>query len=175
MFISHNMRNKGSSLLETLIYLFIFTLLTLAIVAALTSLARSYRVIQSSIVIESVAHTALEKIVRSARESLSIDFSQSVFGTLSDTLTLNALDQNGNNITLAFFVSDGVMRMEENGLDAGPLSSSNADITRLLFTPITNSQSQAVKIELTAESGQGENLKTRTFYATVVLRGSYVD
>jgi len=172
-FIPQVKKNKGSSLLETLIYMFIFGLLSLAVTNALISLTRSYALIRSSASLESVAEVAMERISRDTRESLSVDFGSSVFDVSPGVLYLNTKDQSGLDMTLRFFLSSGAVHVEENGTDLGPLSTSKATITRLVFTPITTVNSKGIKIELSAEAGTSTSYKTRNFYTTAVLRGSY--
>jgi hypothetical protein len=164
---------KGSSVVEAVIYIFIFSLLSLAVVNALQSVTRSYRLIQASFALESVGHTALERIARDARDSTSIDTAVSTFGTSPGNLVLNGTDSSGNDQTIEFYVLNGAIRVKENNVDIGPLTSSKATVTSLIFTSIITGNSQAVRIEVTAESGQGETYKSRTFRTTAVLRGSY--
>ncbi len=173
MFIFHTIKNKGSSLIETVIYITIFTMLAMSVTSALYSLAGSYALIQSSVAIETVGETALEKMAREARNSLSIDTAASTFNTSPGTLRLNTTDDSGNPLTVEFFLSGGIVRVREGGVDIGPLSSSKATITSLIFQLIVTDNSEAVRITMTLESGQGKSFKTRTFYATAVIRGSY--
>jgi len=160
---------RGASLIETVIYIFIFTMLAVAMINALLSLSASYAAIRSSVALETAAETALEKISREARNSSSIDLAQSTFNSSPGVLVLNSTDEADSPLTLEFYLSDERVRLRENGVDIGPLSSSGTRITELVFYRIITSNSEAVRIRMTAESGD----KSRTFYATAVLRGSY--
>ena len=170
---SLKIRDKGSTLLEIVIYIFIFTFLAAAVTNALQSLIRSYTLIQSSGTLEFVAHTALERMTRDVRDSKSINLATSVLGTSPGVLVLNSTDDDDNDMTIEFFISSGVIRVKENNVDIGPISSNKATITRLIFTSVTTPNSKGVKLELTAESGNGSSYKSESFYTSAVLRGSY--
>ncbi|KKW13873.1 MAG: hypothetical protein UY54_C0026G0006 [Parcubacteria group bacterium GW2011_GWA2_50_10b] len=165
--------NRGSTLIETVIYIFIFALLSGVMASALFSITRSYAIIESSVTLETTAETALERIVRETRNSLSIDAVESVLGSSPGTLVLNTTDENGAAATLAFSLSGEAVRVKENGIDIGPLSSGKARVTRLLFTPVNTVNSSAVRIEMVVESGQDANYKSKIFHTSAVLRGSY--
>ncbi len=166
---------KGAALIETLVYVFILSLLSGSIVMSLLSLNRSYASIQSSVALESAASIALERIVRDIRNSTSVDNANSTFNSSPGVLSLNSEDSAGNPLTLRFSVLNSQIRVSENGIDIGPLSPSRARITRLVFIPITTSRSEAIKIEMTVEAGQDANYKSRVFYASAVLRSSYAN
>ncbi|MEK7147819.1 MAG: hypothetical protein AAB758_00820 [Patescibacteria group bacterium] len=166
-------RNRGASLVETLVYVFIFTALTLALINAIHSLTFSYRFLQSSWNIEEAAQISLERMVREVRNSVSVNDAESILNFSPGILTLNSKDENNNEKTVQFLVSDGVIRVRENGVDTGPLSTSKANVTNLSFIPFVSGNSEALRIELTIESGQAENYKSKNFYTTVVLRNSY--
>lgn len=164
----HHRKNRGSSLVETVIYIAIFTFLSGAIMSALFALSGSYALIKSSVALETAAQTTIEKIARAARDSLSIDATQSTFGVSSGVLTLN--EEGG---TAQFLLADGVVRMREDGVDIGPLSSEKVRVTSLIFRRLITPNSEGVRIEMAAESGQGADYKAKTFYTTAVVRGSY--
>ena len=63
--------------------------------------------------------------------------------------------------------------LQRNGADVGPLSVSAAVVSSLVFRSISTSTSQAIKIELTVESGASTAYFTKNFYETATLRGSY--
>jgi len=164
---------RGFSLIESVIYVTIFTLLAGVMTNALYSVASSYRLMQASVTLETVAETALERMARETRDSASIDIANSVFGSSDGVLALNTTDEGGASATLQFFISNQTVHIRENGIDLGPLSSDKARVTKFIFYPINTPYSQAVRMEVTVETGQDASYKSGTFYATVVLRGSY--
>ena len=165
---------RGMSLVEILIYIFTLVILISVVVSSLFSFTRSYRSIQSAQTIERSAMTALERMVREIRDSLSVDSSQSVFNAGDGVLTLGTTDDNGAATTVQFFTSGQRVHVKEAGVDVGALTASSARVTSLIFRLITEPQAKAIKIEMTIESGQGSGYKSKPFYTTVVLRGSYL-
>ncbi len=156
-----------------LIYIFILSLLLIVLTSSLSSFLKPYRTIQSTQAIENSAETSLERITREIRSAKSVDLTQSTLGSSPGQLMLNTTDDSGTAMTIQFFMSGQSIRIKENGVDSGALTSASTRVTNLVFRQITTTNSQAVKIEMTIESGQGESYLSKKFYSTVVMRGSY--
>lgn len=165
---------RGATILETLIYVFIFTLVSLSVVTIIFSLNRSYSKIRSAVALESGVYGVLDRITREAKGATSIDTANSTLGTSPGVLTLNTTDDSGASNTIQFLLSSGTVRVKENGVDIGPLTSNNVRVTSLIFTKINTPVSTAVRTSLTLESGSAESYKSRTLYVTSVLRSSYI-
>lgn len=166
-------RQRGVSLVEILIYTGILVILMTIIVSTLLALSRSNITIGTAQRIGSAAEVSLERMVRDARSASSIDIAQSILGTSPGQLTLNSTDASGNATTTEFFLSGKTLRVKQGGTDIGPLTSTSTRVTELIFRRITTARSQAVKIEMTIESGTSSSYRSRSFYGTAVLRGSY--
>jgi len=164
---------RGFTVIEILAYIFVLGLLLAVVVYILIAVSGSYHAITSSAGIESTAETALERMTRDTRDAISVDVLQSTLNASPGKLTLNTTDDDGATTTVQFFLSGQTIHVKEAGVDMGPLSETGVRITNLVFRQITTAQSQAVKIELTAESGSGKSYASGSFYSTVVLRGSY--
>jgi Tfp pilus assembly protein PilW len=174
--ISMNMlrtHEKGMTLVEMLVYTTLFVIIAGSVVYTLIALGGAYRSLQSSQAISSSAQVALERMTRDIRSSTSVDLGVSTLGSSPGTLQLNTLDINGNPTTVRFSVSGDVLRVSEAGVDQGPLTVASAEVTSLVFRRIATLKSEAVKIEMTIGSGEGPAHAEKTFYSTVVLRGSY--
>ncbi len=162
---------RGFSLVTVLVYVAIFSVLAMVIVNAFIIFKKNNRTIRTNQAIEAVAQTALERMVREIRGASAIDTTASTLGTSPGVLTLTTTDSSDNAATIQFFVSNGAIHLSENGIDQGPLSGTNVTVSSLVFRQITSTQSKAVKIEMTITSNDGS--KSKNFYSTVVLRGSY--
>lgn len=167
-------RQRGMSLVETMVYIFILTLILFAVANALYSITRLYRAIQSSRAIESTAEVALERMTREIRDATNVDVAKSTLGLSPGRLVLNTTDEAGASSTVEFWLSGQSVEIKEAGVDIGPLSPMKARITSLIFRRIQTAKSQAVKVEMNIESGQDNSYKTKPFYSTIVLRGSYL-
>lgn len=168
-----SLKNKGATLAELIVYVFLIGLILSVVVVALFSLSRSYRIMQSSFAIDATAQASFERITREIRGALSVDPVLSVLDSSPGKLLLNTRDNLGNPLTIEFYVDNQTLLVKEGGVDVGPLSVSSARITNLIFREISTGQSNAIKIEMTVESGQGDSLRQKNFYSTVVLRGTY--
>jgi hypothetical protein len=181
MFLSTSMKNlylknkqKGVSVVETVVYVSILALVSLVLVNSLYSLGRSYQSMRRVESIETTAQVALEKMVRNIRNASSVNIASSQLGLVNGSLTINSVDDTGAVTPIRFFLQNGRVRIEENGIDRGPLSPLDANVTELVFHRITTAQSEAVKIEMKVESSRGSEVQTKKFYSTAVLRGSYL-
>ncbi len=166
-------KKHGFSLVETLFYVSIMVLVLALSVSAAYSLTNSYRRLQSAWVIESAAAAALERITRETRDALSVGLSESLFDVSPGRLALNTTREDGATTTIQFLLDNQTVRVREADVDAGPLTPARVRVTRLLFRRIIGLNSQAIKVEITLESGQGSSLESKNFYSTVVMRGSY--
>lgn len=172
-FYKKSFTKRGFSLVEMLIYIFILTIILAVVTNSIYSLSKSYRSIRSADTLESSAMSSLDRIVREIHDATSVDSTLSTLGTSPGVLMLNTTDDLGATTTVKFSVSSQAIRVAEAGVDVGPLTDSSTRVTSLIFRLITTSQSKAVKVEMTIESGTSTSYKTKNFYSTAVLRGSY--
>lgn len=167
------MKARGASIIEILIYTAILVLLMSVVVSTLLAISRSYRTLSAAQQVESAAESSLDRMLREVRGARSIDVSQSTFGASPGQLMLNKTNTDGSTTTVQFFLSSQSLHIKKAGVDMGPLNATSSKIANLIFRQITTTHSQAVKIELTIESGQGPSYRSKLFYGTAVLRGSY--
>lgn len=169
----HSDRVKGFSLVEMLFYIALLSLALLAVTETLILVTRSYGNLRSVQRIEQEAGVSLERMVREIRDAQSVNGASSVFDSHPGKLLLNTTNASGATRTVEFFLDNGKLSLKENGVVLGALTSAKTGVTNLIFRTITTARSQAVKIEMTLQSGNGSALRTEHFYATAVLRDSY--
>lgn len=163
---------RGFSLVEMIIYIAFFAVLsTLAMQATLAAM-RSFYTLRLTQNINQSATTALERMSREVRNAHDIDDVQSTFGASPGRLTLNTEDALGANTTIEFSVSNGQVRIKEGGVDKGSLLAKNTTVTNLIFRKITTLNSRAIKIEMTLRDVRGAEAREVKFYDTIVLRGA---
>lgn len=166
--------SPGFSLIETLVYIFVMTLLLSALSGALLSLTASYRALRSGEAVGEAALVSLERMIREVRGANSVLGEASALGSSPGRLTLNYLDDLGNASTTEFYLNGSTLSMKRDGVSVGPLTSAAVRVSNLTLRLVSGTNSKAVKIEMTAESGAGANYKSRKFYGTAVMRGSYL-
>lgn len=167
----------GYTLIEMLFYVFLLSLILLVVINVLVLIINSQKNLKASKNIENAAVISLERIVREIRNAKSLDLLNSnlntTSGTITGTLQLNTTDDAGNPKTVHFFASSTVLSMKENESYTGPITPPNVSLTSLVFRQIDSGNTQAVKVDLTFQSGQGNYQKTVPFYTTAIIRGTY--
>jgi hypothetical protein len=103
-----------------------------------------------------------------------VNVAQSTLNSSNGKLNL-ATEKNGSDTTVEFALAGGAVTLTQGGSYVGALTPSTASTTNLTFRLITTAVSQAVKVEMTVQSGTGTAMRSANFYDTVVLRGSYQD
>lgn len=166
-------RKKGFSLVEMMVYISILTLLVGVLVSSLRAIVVTYRHIKVMRTIETSALTTLERITREIKNGESITAAQSVFGTASSSITIVGKNTLEAAKTSYIYVQNGVIKIREDGVEKGQLTSSSTQVTNFTLRLIDQSDSDAVKIEISLQAGTGDFIKNETFYSTAVLRGSY--
>ena len=156
-----------------MVYTAILVILTTVLVNIFITLRRTYSALTATEGVESSAIISLERMTRDIRDATSVDTGLSTLGSSPGVLQLNTTDAGGVATTIQFFVSGQIVHVKEAGVDVGPLIASSTRVTNLVFRKITTAEAQAVKIEMTLESGTSTSYRQKKFYSTVVLRGSY--
>jgi competence protein ComGC len=158
--------NSGYALIEILFYILIFTVLSIAIINAMITMAKSFR--ETTIQAELIqSGTILERISREIRNASAIN-------SISATdLKLNIKNDAGADKTVEFVLLGNDLRFLENDVFIGNLNTPNIAVTALSFTQITTAQNNAVKVLLTIKSNHDLSNRNENFYDTVVLRGNY--
>jgi Tfp pilus assembly protein PilW len=153
---------RGYSLLELVIYLALFTLLSIVLIKSLVTVMRTYATAQSYRALQNNGELVLERITREVREADS--FSGGTYGINPGTLGLSA---NGQITT--FSVVNGAVQINDNGT-TGILTTSEVTVTSLIFKQITTTTTKGVKVELTLTTASGYS-NSISLYTTIMMRG----
>jgi len=163
--------------MEIVVYLGIVTILTVSVVNSIVGLVTIYERIKVVRQLRQSAVVSMDRMTREIRNASSVDVANSVLNANPGTLRLNTVTSAGTQTVTFALISTGpnagVIRVSENGVDKGPLTSGKASTTNLVFQLITTPNSQAVKIEMTMTASSSKFLRTANFYDTIILRGSY--
>jgi len=161
--------SKGYSLIELLIYIALFAILSVVLIQSLVTSFRVYAASQSYRRVQAEGELSMERIVREIRSATTITTSTSTFDSSPGVLALVGTDSVGATRTVTFSVSNGQLQINDNGT-SGALTSTKVSVGTLIFRKITTTYSTAVKVELTLTTTVGQTL-TSSFYDTVILRG----
>ena len=165
--------NRGFSLIELILYVAIFAVISIAIIHSLVLSVRMYSVAQSNRRLQNDGELVMERIIREVREADSVTIGSSTFGSHPGTLALTSSDSGGAIRTVLFSVSSGSVMLTENSGTPENLSSGDVVVSGLVFRRILGTDGQeAIKVELTLDTTRGFSAGS-SFYSTVVVRGSY--
>lgn len=161
--------------MEVVVYVALLAVLSVLVMNALFSMTSVFVKAKTLRRLTLDGETAIERITREARLASAVDDAASALATNFSRLSLDTV-RSSTDPTPAnkdFYVSQGRVLFQQDGGAPDFLTSPVASTTALRMTKITTARSEAVKIELTLEAGSGANQIIRSFYNTVILRGSY--
>ena len=158
-------KKLGYSLVEMLIYVAILAFICIVVVSTITSFSQSYRNITALRLLDHSANDSLERMTRDIRASISIDLTNSLFGTSPGVLVLQ-----NNSTTTKFYIFNKALQVDVNNASSGPITNSKASITNLVFTKISNSISVAIKIDMTISATDGQATKTKIYHSTIISK-----
>ncbi len=159
---------KAYTLLELVIYLALFAVLSLVLVRVTVTGYNVYKTIRINRDFTEHGLTAIDTISRAVRNASSVSASS----TLSASPGVLALTNSTG--TTTFDVSNSALRETDvtaSGTTVGDVTGGKVTVSSLIFEKITTTKSQAVKTKITLiHTPTG---RTESFYVTTVLRGSY--
>lgn len=164
---------KGFTLIELIVYVALLAVVTVLAIQSTMTMTRAFADLRVSRDLNSSATALLERISRDARSAESINAAQSTLGTNPGVLMLNTTDTGGTATTIEYYVEGGLVKIRENGVAQGAIMGSHTTIDNFVVRQLTNTNTEAVRVEATITATRGDITKTRNFYTTIVLRGSY--
>ena len=169
-------KQKGLSLVETIIYVALLGLLMTTVVNLLLTVSSVYvraRVVRNA---SQQGIGAMERMTRAIQLAYRVDSSQSVLGSSPGDLRIDSIITPTNTATTSrrFLLSGDTLILEEGVTPAVALTN-GIRVTNLTFYRIDTGASgpEAVRIEMTIQAGQGNLQTTHTLYGTAMMRGSY--
>lgn len=167
--------SSGASLIELVVYVAIFSALSVVVVNTLLSLSSSYGRMRALRVITGDAHTALERFVREIRLASDVDGAGSVLDVNPSFITLVTVKSHTDPTptTKEIYVTNDRFVFKEGSDPEGYFTSSRSNVTSFVATQIITPHSKALKITFTIESGSGKAHVQRMFYTTIILKGGY--
>ena len=166
MLLNFQKTNKGFSLIETIVYVAIFSILLASVSSATSLLFSSYQKTKVVRRIENSAILSMDRMVRDIRNASSVDAANSVFNVPYGALSLVS-----GATTTKYYLSNGQIYVEENGNTLGPMTLSNVNVSSLVFNYISTGTSEAIRVRMTISGSL--SMPAKNFYDTAVLRGSY--
>lgn len=161
--------NKAFSIIEIIIYLAIFAVISIVVINSFIIILSSFSTIRTNHDLLDSGSMAMERMSREIRQAKSIDIAN---GT-SDILQLNSTDSSLNAVVIKFEKEGDALNIYEDGELVGNLLASNIVLNSISFDRISTTNSEAVKIKIILEDTKSKINRVENFYDTVVLRGGY--
>lgn len=162
----------GYSIIEILVYLAIFTSLSILVINSFITILSSFNTTNMNRKLLESGSIVMERVSREIRQAESIDIANSSFNNSSGALQLNSTD-GGTPAIMKFIVANGDLNLYKDGNLLGNLLEQDISVTSLIFRRISTTSSEAVKIEMTLEYSKGQSTRSENFYDTVILRAGY--
>jgi len=161
---------KGYTLVEALIYIAIFVVMSSVMVSLILLILETNRQVAPLNSLSRGAISTLEIISREIRNASSIDTVGSVMGTSTGSLKINTFDQRGSPKTIKFYLDLGVIKLAENDIYLGPLTTDDVVANSLFFDLATSTNQNLIRIEMDLTAGSGKHQKNERFYSSTKLR-----
>lgn len=168
-----NYKNKASagfSLVEMIVYIALLTIFTTGLVVVVVSLSESKTHLNAREELTYTSTVTLEKITREIRQSQSVDLFTSTLGFHPGKLALQPEDTPTQLNTI--YVQAGRVFIQEGSNTPSPLSSASVFVSNLVFTRMSNPNTEGVLVELTAEKNSHGATTTKNYRTFVVLDAS---
>ena len=163
---------KGFSLLETLLYVAVSSVILLSVSLFLTVLLSSRIKNQAISDVNQQGLQIMQLVTQTIRNSKTVDFPS--IGSTSNSLSVSVFD------TLLsptiFDIASGTVRIQEGSGNPIPLTNSHVTVSSLLFQNISSisSTDRIIRISFTIDynnpSGRPENTFTQSFVGSATLR-----
>ncbi len=161
MFLS---KNKGFSLIETVVYITVFSSLLFVVVNMFLLMSGAYKRIKISQDINDSAVFIMERLTRETRQA-----SDASVGT--DLVLTSFVDESAS--TATFSIENGGLVLQKDSVDLGVLNKSDVTVSGVSFILVDSGVSKILKVNMTLSAGAGDESKSETFYNSIVLRGAY--
>lgn len=164
---------KGFTLVEMVLYVAFFALLSVLAIQATITVMKAFYTLRISQSLTESATTAMERMSREIRNAYDVDSANSTFATSTGRLTVRTKDDIGALSTTEFFLDgQNKLNLKLGGVDQGTLVTKTVSVSSLVFNLITNANTKAVKIEMTISDSRSLPVKSVRFYDTIMLRGT---
>ena len=160
-------KQSGYSLLELLIYIALFTFLSVVLVQSLITVMKTYAQAQSYRALQNNGELAMERITRELRNGSTASTSACV--ATPGTLSIASSDASGDTHTTVFGVNTGRVQLTIDGASPSDITTDEVAVSSLTFCRFTTPVGSAVKAVLVLTTTKGV-IVSAPFYTTIVLR-----
>lgn len=162
---------SGFSLVETLIYIGLMTVILFSLISLIDSASRTYLFLKSSRNIERSAINIMDNLNDLANVSSKLDLPNTIFDSATGSISLITYDGAIMSTTTKIYLSNNQVVLAQNNTVLGPLNLSDVRVTKLIFRNMSTSTFNGFKVEMTIDSGtSAERYVSEDFYNSYILR-----
>ena len=164
---------KGLSLVETIIYIALMTVLLFSLIALISSASKTYLNLRSARNIERSAINIMNNVNYYTEGASIIDVSNTAFDNATGSISLVTYVGNAVATTTKIYLSNNQVVLSQNDVVIGPLNLNLSDVrvTKLFFRNMSTSTFDGFKMEMTIDNGtSSEQYISENFYNSYVLR-----
>jgi type II secretory pathway pseudopilin PulG len=165
-------KQRGFTLIETLIYIVGFVLLVSAISTLLFNMYRWYDQVTIVSRTDQAGVTLVDHIVRDLRSGQSINIASSTFDVAIGSISIVSR-ASAATTTKYYMVQNGRIIYSENGGATSYVSPADSSVTKLLFKQINTPISTAIHIELELTYMLHGATTSRSYSDIAVMRNTY--
>lgn len=166
----YNKNTEGFSLIEIIVYLAIFSFLSILVIRSFITILASSSVINTNYRLLDSGSVAIDRISYEIRRAKSVDLSNSYFSVDDGAIRLK--DENDSSY-VDFLKSDDALIFSKNGTVVDNLLSNDIILNKLIFNRIVTVNGEALKIEMEIQDKKSDPIRKEKFYDTIILRGGY--
>ncbi len=160
----------GFSIIEIVVYLAIFTAISIVVINSFIVVLSSFREIRSNHDLLNSGTSSMERISREIRQAKNIDLVNSQING-GESLQINSTNIDNTNTVIKIIREGDELNIYKDNELVGNLLTQNTIVTSLSFYRILTTNSEGIKIKMTIQDTKSKTKKTESFYDTVVLRG----
>lgn len=161
-------KQRGMSIVDTMVYIAVLVILTSAAVTAIFSLNTVFERNKSERVLTDAATMVLERFTRDVRDADTVNL---LLSTLAASSSVVVLENSAT--TTTYSVTDGKVMLDVEGVSYGALTPDAVLVQNFSVVRYAGTQSDALRLTLDLATYGKFASTTEKFYSTVVLRGSY--
>lgn len=175
----NNFGTSGVTLIETLLYMSLFTLLSGIMVTALITTMGSLQEIRMTRALLHTTTSGFDRIIFEVRNADTLVLQDSTLGVNSSILTVSRTE-NGTAQVTNFFLDNGSLMLEQDGVVQGPLNPTGVSFDRFLVRSVSanptagqGANSNFISFDIGMNAFAGSRTKHIDTLFGVTIKGSY--
>lgn len=180
MYIRNIQKNKGVTLIETLLYMALFTLLSGIMVTALITTMGSLQEIRMTRALLHTTTSGFDRMIFEVRNADTLVLQDSTLSVNSSVLTVSRTEDDVAQVTSFFLDDTGSLVLEQDGVVQGPLNPTGVVFDRFLVRSVSanptageGANSNFISFDIGMTAFAGSRTKNIDTLFGVTIKGSY--